>query len=171
MKKDLLYALCCLSFAIVIGGAVYEHLSVVPRWAAAPPVSLTMFQGPYGLNAALFWKNIHPVNLLLFTATLILHWRSERRRPLLVVVASYMAILVVTAIYFVPELLRITSAPYAPTPDPELTKSALLWERLSLVRLGMLVVLSLVLFLGLTKGGQRQVPAHSQSKIREALPA
>jgi hypothetical protein len=28
-----------------------------------------------------------------------------------------------------------------------------------------------VLFLGLTKGGQRQVPAHSQSKIREALPA
>jgi hypothetical protein len=41
MKKDLLYALTCLAFAIIIGGAVYEHLNVVPQWAAAPPVSLS----------------------------------------------------------------------------------------------------------------------------------
>jgi hypothetical protein len=37
--------------------------------------------------------------------------------------------------------------------------------------LGVLVVLSLVLFLGLTKGGQRQLHVHSRPKIREALPA
>ena len=39
MKKDIIYSIACLSFAIIIGGAVYEHLNVVPQWAAAPPVN------------------------------------------------------------------------------------------------------------------------------------
>lgn len=30
MKKDILYAVTCLAFTIIIGGAVYEQLNVVP---------------------------------------------------------------------------------------------------------------------------------------------
>ena len=62
MKKDIIYSIACLSFAIIIGGAVYEHLNVVPQWSAAPPVSLSMFQGEYGLKPDLFWKIIHHGN-------------------------------------------------------------------------------------------------------------
>ena len=171
MKKDLLYALTCLSFAVIIGGALFEHITVVPKWAAAPPVSLSMFQGPYGLNPGPFWMSIHPVNLLLFTASLIVHWRTARRRHLLVVLASYIAILAITATYFVPELLRITATAYAPVPDPALTRSALLWERLSLLRLGVLVVLSMVLFLGLAQPGRRQVSITGREKKRAGLAA
>lgn len=151
MKKDLLYALTCLTFAIIIGGAVYEHLNIVPRWAAAPPVSLTMFQGEHGLNPELFWMLIHPVNLLLIGVTLLLHWRTERRKHLLVVLGSYAAILIVTAIFFVPELLAITKTAYSPVPDTGLMQRAALWEQLSLVRLAVLIVLAMVLFTGLTK--------------------
>lgn len=171
MKKDLLYALCCLGFALMIGGGLYEHLNMVPTWAAAPPVSLSMFQGPHGLNPSLFWKLIHPVNLLLFATTLFVHWRTARRKPLLVVLAAYMVILVITATYFVPELLRITTTPYAPVPDPALTRSALLWERLSLVRLGVLLVLALVLFLGLTQSAKHHLASAHKRKKKEALAA
>jgi len=151
MKKDVLYAICCLAFAIIIGGAVYEHMNVVPKWAAAPPVSLSMFQGEYGLNPELFWMVIHPVNLLLLTLTLVLHWRSERRKHLVIVMTSYIVILATTAVFFVPELLSITKAAASSVADPDLTRRAATWEALSIVRLGVLVILSMILFTGLTK--------------------
>jgi hypothetical protein len=151
MKKDLLYSICCLTFSIMIGGAVYEHINVVPKWAAAPPVSLSMFQGEYGLKPGLFWMIIHPVNLLLFILTLILHWRSARRKNILIVLSAYVVILIVTSLFFVPELISITTTAWSTQVDSELTSRAKLWEILSLVRLGILLVLVLILSTGLTK--------------------
>ena len=157
MKKDLLYAISCLAFIIVIGGAVYEHINMVPTWSAAPPVSLSMFQGEYGLKGELFWMIIHPVNLLLFISCLIFHWRSERRKNLLIVIGTYVLILVITSFYFVPELMSILKTPFATSNDADLTRRASLWESLSLVRLGVLVVLSMILLMGLTKSKVRAV--------------
>lgn len=151
--KDLLYAFTCLSFATVIGAAVYEHLAVVPRWTMAPPVSLSMFQGEYGLDAAAFWKPIHPVTLVLFVATLVTFWKSDRRKAILTAFAGYFTVLVITFAFFVPELIAITTAPFAQVADPDLTQRAQMWETLSLVRLAFLVLLSIALFLGLTKNG------------------
>lgn len=149
--KDLLYSFACLSFSIVIGAAVYEHIAVVPRWAAAPPLSLSMFQGEYGLNPGAFWKSIHPVTLLLIIAVLIAFWKTERKRNVLITLVGYLIILAVTAIYFVPELLEITGTAFSKTVDLSLTKRAALWENLSILRLLVLIVLVLQLFLGLTK--------------------
>lgn len=146
-----MYSLSCLTFIIVIGGAVYEHLNVVPTWSAAPPVSLSMFQGEYGLKPELFWMIIHPVNLVLFTLILIIHWRTERRKNILIVFSSYFLVLVITSIYFVPELVSITTTPFATAADADLTRRASLWETLSLVRLTLLVAMAIVLLLGLTK--------------------
>jgi hypothetical protein len=151
MKKDLLYSITCLVFIIIIGGAVYEHLNMVPTWSAAPPASLSMFQGQYGLKPEMFWMTVHPVALLLFTISLIVHWRSERRKNILIVFAGYVAILAITFIWFLPELLSITHTAFATTPDAGLTRRASLWETLSQVRLGVLMFLSVVLLLGLTK--------------------
>lgn len=151
MRRDIIYSISCLAFAIMIGGAVYEHLTVVPQWSAAPPVSLSMFQGEYGLNPELFWMSIHPVNIILFAATLIIHWKTKRRKNVLITLISYFIILIITSIYFVPELLSITSTTYASAPDSDLTQRAKLWEILSLARLGVLMVLSIILFTGLTK--------------------
>ncbi|MGZ8536101.1 MAG: hypothetical protein ACXWV4_11235 [Flavitalea sp.] len=151
MKKDILYAITCLAFAIIIGGAVYEHLSVVPSWSAAPPVSLTMFQGEHGLKADIFWKLVHPVNLLLFSMLLAFHWKTSRRKNILIVLGSYIGILIITAIYFVPELLTIINTAPSTQGDLNLTARAHTWEVLSLIRLGVLVVLAIVLFVGLTK--------------------
>jgi hypothetical protein len=61
MTKTFLLIFGCISFIIVIGGATYEHAAVVPRWTAAVPASLAMFQGDYGLAPANFWIAIHPI--------------------------------------------------------------------------------------------------------------
>lgn len=156
-SRDFIYALACLSFAVVIGGAVYEHLAVVPRWAMAPPASLAMFQGEYGLNPTAFWKPIHPITLLLFAASLVVSWKWERRKNILIATIGYVVVLVVTFAFFVPELIAITTTPYSAAINVDLAKRAQLWEMLSLVRLTFLIMLSLVLFLGLTKNEERHL--------------
>jgi hypothetical protein len=169
--KAILYAVASLSFSIVIGAAVYEHLAVVPRWTAAPPVSLSMFQGKYGLNAAAFWMPIHPVTLLLLIAALAAAWKTEGRKNILITLAGYVTILGITAIYFVPELLAITGTPFSETADPLLTGRAQRWELLSLVRLSVLVVLAITLFLGLTRLHVRRVAGRSSAGVRPATNA
>jgi hypothetical protein len=151
LLRNIIYAFACLSFSIVIGGAVYEHMGVVPKWVAAPPASLSMFQGTYGLDPSGFWIIIHPVTLLLFSVTLILVWQSKSRPFLLVTFGGYIVILIITFIFFVPELIAITGTGYSGNIDNSLVQRAKLWETLSLIRLFFLVVLSIVLFLGLTR--------------------
>lgn len=154
--KDLIYSLSCLTFITVIGGAVYEHLAVVPRWSAAPPVSLTMFQGEYGLNAGAFWTVIHPITLITIVAALFVSWKTPRKRNVVMTTAGYFIVLITTAIYFVPELLEIIGTPPSDTVDAPLTKRAEMWETLSLVRLAFMLGLSIVLLGGLTKSVNRR---------------
>jgi hypothetical protein len=168
MKKDILYALTCLCFCIMIGGAVYEHLNVVPQWSAAPPASLSMFQGEYGLKPERFWMLIHPVNMVLFSLTLIFHWRTARQKTVLSVFSLYVAVLLITALYFVPELLSIVQTAYVQTVDADHVRRASLWETLSLVRLGVLLVMAVFLLLGLARSPIKKVAVEGHPVKRKS---
>ncbi len=152
--KNLLYSLACMAFTVVIGGAVYEHAAVVPQWSAAPPQSLSMFQGDYGLKAETFWIWIHPVTLLLLFATLATSWKSARRNAVLTTLGGYLLVLAVTATVFVPELIAITTTSFSETVDADLVARASWWETASQIRMVFLMGLGLVLFNGLTKSGE-----------------
>ncbi|ACT91389.1 hypothetical protein [Dyadobacter fermentans] len=147
---NFIHMLASIAFITIIGAAIYEHAAVVPVWSAAPPRSLSMFQGEYGLQAVNFWKPVHPVAVLLLVITLIINWRRPNRKPLLIVVGGYLLILAITAVYFVPELISITTSAYSPAVNDDLASRAQVWERLSLFRLGVLLVLALVLLDGLS---------------------
>jgi len=149
--KNIIYAFACLSFAVVVGAAIYEHIAVVPRWSAAPPASLSMFQGTYGLNPTPFWIAIHPVTLLLLAAAIILFRKTGAKVYLLITSVGYVIVLIITFAYFVPELIAITGTPYSEYIDDSLIKRAKQWEILSLVRLSFLIILAVAAFLGLTK--------------------
>ncbi len=149
--KNCLYALTCLSFSVIIGAAIYEHIALWPAAFSEPPKSLSVFQGPYRLNAGAFWQSVHPVTLLLFVITLILNWRASRRKNVLIALVGYVFILIATFIYFVPELLELTGMPYSDTVDPSLQDRGSLWITLSLVRGGILIILAFNLLLGLTE--------------------
>jgi hypothetical protein len=149
--KNLLLILASLSFVSIMGAAIYEVISTTPQWSAAPPQSLTMFQGKYGLNSGLFWTIIHPVTILLLVAALFANWNNGRRKQILVVFSSYILILIMTATYFVPVLLHIITSPYQNQVDRDLQLRAALWEKLSFARLCLVVLLSVVLLSALTK--------------------
>ncbi|MBC7946526.1 MAG: hypothetical protein H7Y42_01505 [Chitinophagaceae bacterium] len=149
--KNLIYIAAGVSFSIVIGAAVYEHMAVWPRAFKAVPASLTMLQGEYGLNAEVFWKTIHPVTLLLLITTLVMSWKTSRKMNVLATLIGYVIILGITFTYFVPELLSITQTAYADTVDASLTKRGGTWTTLSIVRLFTLIGLAINYFLGLTK--------------------
>ena len=151
MVKTFLLILACITFIIVIGGATYEHAAVVPVWSAAVPVSLSMFQGEHPLAAANFWIPVHPVTMIFLVTSMIANWRTPRRAYIITTLIGYAAILGLTFVYFVPELMAITQSAYSATVDAELTRRANLWETLSLVRLGALIVLAVVLLFGLSK--------------------
>ena len=155
--KNLVYTLTCLSISVIIGGAVFEHLAIWPIAYSAPPASLSMFQGDYGLNAGAFWSLIHPATLLLFIITLILFWKYKRRKNIVIAFVGYLVIMVTTFLYFVPELIAIITTTYADTIDPALVSRGQLWEQLSLLRLALLIVLAIILFLGLTKPAMRHI--------------
>lgn len=155
--SDLLLSLAILSFIIVIGGATYEHLAVVPQWSAAPPASLAMFQGTYGLKAEHFWMPIHPITLLLMITALVLNWKGPRRRTMATCLASYILILVIAGIHFVPELIAITTSAFSDGVDPSLQARAASWETLSIVRLVVLDIIALFLLSALTLPGKKVI--------------
>ncbi|MCG2617280.1 hypothetical protein LZZ85_23490 [Terrimonas sp. NA20] len=150
LLKNIIYSLTCLSFSVVIGAAIYEHIAVVPQWSAGPPLSLSMFQGKYGLNPTPFWKSIHPVTMILLLISIVLFWSTERRTCMLITSAGYVVVLIITFAYFVPQLVTITGSAYSEHIDEVLTRKAALWEKLSLVRLSFLIMLAITLFMGLT---------------------
>jgi hypothetical protein len=151
MIRTLSLILASITFSVVIGGAVYEHLAVVPVWSSAVPASLSMFQGEYRLAPGNFWIPIHPIAISLLAIALILNWRTVRRNYVLVTLAGYALVLVTTFIYFVPELMSLTQSAYSANVSEELTRRAGIWEALSLVRLGFLLCLAVVMLLGLSK--------------------
>ena len=130
---------------------MYEHLAVIPQWSAAPPESLAMFQGEYGLNAEAFWTRIHPITIALCLLTLILFWKTAARKNILILLLGYVSVMVVTFIYFVPELIDITQTEFNSVVDDSLRSRAQLWETLSLLRLIVIIILAIIFSLGLTK--------------------
>lgn len=149
--KNTFYVLTCISFSIILGAGIYEHVAVWPNAYSEPPQSLTMFQGKYALESAPFWMSIHPVTLVLFITALVLNWKSERRKNILIPLVIYMTILVITSIYFVPELISINNTSYAEKIDADLRKRGNTWIALSLIRACILVAADFILLLGLTR--------------------
>lgn len=154
-SKNILYILACLSFSVILGAAVYEHTAVWPNAYAKMPASLTMFQGEYALDSSIFWMSIHPVTLVLFIITLIINWRTARRKNVLYSLIVYALILVVTSIWFVPELMDLVHSPYSNTLDEPLTARGSRWEMLSIIRAIVLFATAIFLYLGLTKPAEK----------------
>jgi hypothetical protein len=149
--KDIFLVLAIMSFLAFIGGGIYEDLVILPVWTAAPPKSLYMYQGAYGINPGVFWTIIHPIAILFLIIALISNWKTARRKMILTVSILYAVVLIITGIYFIPELLRIIGTPYQDTIDIGLKSRASIWGILSVIRLCGCIVLSFVLLLSLAK--------------------
>ena len=152
--RTVVLILASISFIIVVGGAVYEHLGVVPVWASAAPASLAMFQGEYPITPFKFWIPIHPVTFVLLILSVITNWGTERRGYVLATIIGYAFVLLATFFWFVPQLMTIIGTAYTTGVDAELTQRARSWEFWSQVRLASMLVMAFILLYGLSKSAE-----------------
>lgn len=101
-----------LLMGILLGGIVYSHIVYFPVYLSALPGSSVLVNGPYALHDEGFWLLIHPLAILSLIISLALNWKIRARRKLIVIpLVVYLLAIVVTTLYFVPELRAFQNSP------------------------------------------------------------
>jgi hypothetical protein len=156
--KNLRFGTYALMISIILwgtllGGAVYAGLVYFPAYLSHLPESSVVVNGPYGLNESRFWIAIHPLVILSLIISIVANWREKGRRNLvLIVFAVYVVVLVVTGLYFLPELAAFRASPEsALSPSEWLTRTDR-WQTLNIVRAAILYACSIPLLFALLKG-------------------
>lgn len=119
----------------LLGGSVYEHLVYFPVYLTGLPDSTILVNGKYGLHIGTFWMMIHPLLILSFIITLALNWKFKaRRQRILITAAVYFSIIVITQIYFLPELGAFRQSAQSSIPPAEWLVRGHRWLTLSWMR-------------------------------------
>lgn len=136
----------------LLGGIAYSHLVYFPAYLSALPDSAVVVNGPYGLSEGTFWVTIHPLLILSLIITLALNWKSKTRRKLILIsFAIYIVVLVVSQLYFIPELGAFKNSPKSGLSPAEWLARGQRWQRLSWVRGAVCYAAFVPLLLALTK--------------------
>lgn len=140
----------------LLGGIAYSHLVYFPVYLSALPDSAVVVNGTYGLHESIFWLTIHPLLILSLIITLVLNWKSKLRRKLILgSFAIYFLVLVITQLYFLPELSAFAQSPESKVSPSEWLMRGQRWQKLSWIRGGVMYVGIVPLLLALTKPVER----------------
>lgn len=136
----------------LLGGVAYSHLVYFPAYLSALPASAVVVNGPYGMNDGIFWAIIHPLLIIALVAALVLNWNSSLRGKLIAVsLAVYVVVLLISFVYFVPELILFKHSPESTVSATEWLTRGRRWQRLSWLR-GLAMYLAILpLLFALTK--------------------
>lgn len=144
--------LAIILWGTLLGGIAYSHLVYFPVYLSALPASSVVVNGTYGLHEGIFWMTIHPLLILALILALVLNWKSRSRRNLILIsFAIYFVVLVVTQIYFVPELVAFEASPKSSATAAEWLARGQRWQRLSWIRGATMYAAILPLLLALTE--------------------
>lgn len=136
----------------LLGGIAYSHLVYFPVYLSALPDSAVVVRGPYGLHEAIFWMTVHPLLILSLIVALVLNWKAKSRRKLILIsFAIYFVVLVITQIYFLPELVAFEGSPETNVLRSEWIARGQRWQTLSWIRGAGMFAGILPLLLALTK--------------------
>ena len=150
--STLLLMLAIILWGTLLGGIAYSHLVYFPPYLSDLPNSAVIVNGPYPLNEVRFWGMIHPLLILSLVAALVSNWKSRARRNLIALsFVVYIVVLMISAVYFVPELTLFKNSPQSTVTPAEWLARGRRWQRLSWLR-GLVVYIAYVpLLFALTK--------------------
>jgi hypothetical protein len=120
--------LLCFSMAGAIGGGLYEHMVLMPLWAASPPSSFAMIQPGTGVPLQGFWIPVHVAITVFLLFSLGLAWKERKaRRFLLIGLGSYVIMRLWSGLFFIPEMLAFQKVPLDAPASFELTARVARW--------------------------------------------
>ena len=139
-------------WGILLGGIVYSHLVYFPPYLSDLPGSAVLVNGPYPLREGRFWLIIHPLLIASLIGALILNWNSRPHRFLIALsLLIYVIVLVITGVYFLPELTLFQHSPESTVTTAEWVVRGRRWQRLSWLRGFVMLLAYLPLLYALTK--------------------
>ena len=150
--RQLSLIITILLWSAIMGAIVYSHIVYFPPYLGHLPESNNLLQGPYGLHEGNFWKFIHPFVILSTLITLILNWKVKSRRKLILIPSLiYLAVIISTATYFVPELMAFAASTAENSDKTDLLARGQKWQYFSWFRGALMYFGFVLLLLGLTK--------------------
>ena len=139
-------------WGILLGGIVYSHIAFFPVYLSDLPNSAVVVNGKYALNEAPFWMIVHPLLILSLIIALALNWKFKARRKLIALsFGIYIVALIVSAVYFVPELMAFAQSPESGLSPAEWLARGTRWQRLSWIRGAVCFISFVPLLIALTK--------------------
>ena len=144
LRAGLWLAITTLLYFFMNGAQLFETVVIVPKWTAAPPDSLQLFRGRYGLDFKWFWIVLHSVHELTFLLALVFCWQlAAIRYALLGLLLAHFAVRVWTLGYFAPAIMEFQQLASAGAVPGELAARTARWRHLNYVRVGVFIVVSL----------------------------
>ncbi|MGH7586547.1 MAG: hypothetical protein ACREMH_09895 [Gemmatimonadales bacterium] len=139
---------------IVLGASVYQRIALIPEWGGYLPQSVIDYFGGTTAAAASgrFWTRFLPPTGLVLLLTLVAGWPDRQRRPWLALAFGlYLAAMVWTALWFIPEgvVPLMQQAGAGMTPD-EISSRARTWIFLDWFRTALALGFLLALLQALT---------------------
>lgn len=157
-------------WATVIGGIMYSHLAFMPSYLHNLPASTSLVKGPHPVIDERFWMTFHPLLILSLAASLVLNWKLQQRRKLIAIAfGMYAAILVVTALFFVPELLAFAESAESNLPASEWLERGQRWEKLSWIRGALMYVGFGLVLTAFAKNDVREVALERSGKLKNVV--
>lgn len=133
-----------LLMGILLGGIVYSHIVYFPVYLSALPDSSVLVNGPYALHEENFWLLIHPLAILSLIISLALNWKIRARRKLIAItLIVYAVVIVITQLYFLPELRAFHNSPNSNVSPAEWFARGQRWQYFSWIRgtfMGLIIV-------------------------------
>ena len=154
--------LLCFATACAVGGGLYEHVVLMPLWAAAPPSSFSIIQPGTGVPLQRFWVPVHLAITVLLPFSLVLAWTERKVRLFLFIgLTSYLVMRVWSILFFIPEMLSFQRVPLDSPPSAELLErvmewTSFTWYREPLVAIAFLSFLLALYWLKRPRGFTRQ---------------
>jgi hypothetical protein len=141
-----------LLWGVLLGGATYSTMVYFPAYLSHLPESAVVVTGPYGLNEGVFWLTIHPLLILSLIISLAVNWRDKKRRKLIAIpFAIYLVVLVMTQLYFLPELGAFRTSADSHLTSAEWAVRTNRWQTLNLIRGAVLYASMMILMLALAR--------------------
>ncbi|HEY0460082.1 MAG TPA: hypothetical protein VGC97_13175 [Pyrinomonadaceae bacterium] len=122
-------------WGVLLGGIVYSHIVFFPVFLSDLPDSSVVVNGTYGLTEAPFWILTHSLLLVSLSIALAFNWKfRERRKLILTSFSIYIVVLIVSTLYFVPELIAFSQSPKSNLSSSEWLSRSNRWQYLSWIR-------------------------------------
>ena len=150
--STLILMIAIIVWGVILGGIVYSHIVYFPVYLSDLPGSSVLVTGKYALHEEKFWMAIHPVLIVLLIISIIANWKNKaRRKKILISFVLYAIVLIVSSIYFIPELISFSKSATSALPASEWMRRGGNWMTYSIIR-GVIMFAGIVpLFIALLK--------------------